>query len=115
MQLSIMRSSAPGFDNAVELRLVGSIDLGTRQVLLDAAAEALSASDTLLIDAGGVDFVDSVGIGALITIGQMAERAHATFSVHRQSAQLARVLDMVGLDSDWHRASSVGSGLARKV
>ena len=105
MQLSIMRLTSPEAPSTVELRLVGSIDVGTRQALLDAAASALSAADALTIDAGGVDFVDSVGIGALIMIGQMAQRARVDFRISRQSVQLERVLRIVGLDSHWHQTA----------
>lgn len=110
MQLSIMRSASAEEPDTVELRLVGSIDLSTRQTLLDATAEALESATTLLIDAGGVDFVDSVGLGALITISQRAAQAGARFVITRQSATLERVVTFAGLDANWHEAPHHGSG-----
>jgi len=98
MQLSIMRTMPATPDGPVELSLVGSIDLGTRQALLDAAAEALTLAKGLVIDAGAVDFVDSTGISALIELRQMAERQGATVALSRQSPQLQRVLELVGIE-----------------
>ena len=110
MQLSIMRSASTESPGTVELRLVGSIDLSTRQTLLDATAEALRSATSLLIDAGGVDFVDSVGLGALITMSQLAENAGARFVITRQSRTLERVVTFAGLDTNWHNAPHVVSG-----
>lgn len=110
MQLSIMRSASTESPGTVELRLVGSIDLSTRQPLLDATADVLKSASTLLIDAGGVDFVDSVGLGALITMNQLAENAGANFVITRQSRTLERVVTFAGLDGTWHHTPHPVSG-----
>lgn len=115
MQLSIMRSVSAESPDTVEFRLVGSIDLSTRQTLLDATSEALESARSLLIDAGGVDFVDSVGLGALITISQWAEDAGARFVITRQSATLERVVRFAGLDANWHDTSRRGPGFVDGV
>lgn len=98
MQLSIMRTNPAAAGDPVEFRIVGSIDLGTRQALLDAVAEALTVAQVVEIDAGGIDFVDSTGISALIELGQAAERQGAKIALTRQSPQLRRVLDLVGVE-----------------
>lgn len=115
MQLSIMRSASAESPDTVEFRLIGSIDLSTRQMLLDATSEALETAKTLMIDAGGVDFVDSVGLGALITVSQRAEQAGARFVITRQSATLQRVVTFAGLDANWHGAPHRGAGVVDGV
>ena len=101
MQLSIMRSAPTSSDEPTTLQLVGSIDLATRDTFLEAGEKCLAESPGgLRIDAGGVDFVDSVGISALIDLEQMARRKGIPFTITRQSPRLQRVLTLVGLRAE---------------
>lgn len=98
MQLSILRPTPPTKDDPITLQLVGSVDLATRAAFVEAGERSLAESPAgLCIDAGGVDFVDSVGISALIELEQLARRRGIPFKITRQSPRLERVLSMAGL------------------
>jgi anti-anti-sigma factor len=98
MQLSIIRPKPVSDEEPITLQLVGSIDLATRDVFLEEGEKALASRPPgLHIDAGGVDFVDSVGISALIDLEQMARTKGVPFSIGRQSPRLERVLNLAGL------------------
>lgn len=101
MQLVIMRTMPTSTQGLAELHLVGSIDLGTRQQFLDAAFQALASTEKgIVIDAGGIDFVDSVGVSALVELGEMARRHGLTVEISRKSEQLQHVLSLAGVTVD---------------
>lgn len=98
MQLSIIRSTPDSAAEPTTLILVGSIDLMTHQALLEAGKQSMAGSPHgVCIDAGAVDFIDSVGISALIELEQTARRRGVPLSIVRPSARVQRVLDLVGL------------------
>lgn len=100
MELTITRESvAPG-----SLKLVGSIDLVTRKQVLDAGMDVLNAGGGLTLDLGGVEFMDSVGIGALIELSRAAENLGQQFVVSQRSQRVSRVLEATGLEGVWHHA-----------
>lgn len=101
MELTITRTNPSDPDEPMEVRVVGSIDLSTRHALVDAAATAFLVSRILHLDASGVDFIDAVGIEALIEIAEMAKTAGATFELIGRSPQLQHVLDTIGLGTAW--------------
>jgi anti-anti-sigma factor len=94
MDLTITRTGST-------LALVGSIDLVTRQALVDAGTEVLQDGDGLTLDLGEVDFMDSVGIGALVELSKLASGAGKSFVVGERSARVTRILEATGLDEVW--------------
>lgn len=99
MQLSIIRSTPDSSAEPTTLHLVGSIDFVTQHAFVQAGEEALAAAPDsgIHIDAGGVDFIDSVGVSAFIELDRVARRRGVPFVIVRQSDRLERVLDLVGL------------------
>lgn len=84
------------------LRLVGAVDLLSRDQLLELGGRAIAARPAgVAIDLAGVDFFDSTGIGALVRLAEQAEDAGITFALRNPSARVARVLQIAGLEDTW--------------
>jgi anti-anti-sigma factor len=80
----------------------GAIDLQTREQVLLAARDALAAdSQTLVLDLGGVTFIDSTGIGALIELGHDGADSGAGLVIRNPSQRVLRILEMTGLADAW--------------
>lgn len=81
------------------LVVTGSVDVQSRDWLLDAGREELRRDGVtgLVLDLAGVVFLDSTGIGALVDLSHDAEDLSVTFSVRNPSARVVRILDMTGL------------------
>lgn len=94
MELTIAREGS-------ELRPEGSIDLVSRQQLVDAGLEVLHDSDSLTLNMKGVDFMDSVGLGALVELGKRASAQGSRFAVVEPSPTVQRVLAVTGLSDAW--------------
>lgn len=100
MKLTIIRAVSPDGGH-VSLRLAGSIDLVSRDMLLQVGREMLDTEPVLALDLGEVDFIDSVGIGALIELAHAAEGQQKRLVVSPRSARVDRVLEAVGLADTW--------------
>lgn len=101
MELVISRQTDEQGDGL--LTLVGSIDLVTRQGLLDAGMEVLRGGGTLTLDMAGVDFIDSTGIGALVQLTKAAESHGQELVLSQRSDRVNRVLEATGLDGVWRQ------------
>jgi len=94
MELTITRSDTT-------LKLVGSIDLVSRQILVDAGREVLDGGDAITLDLGGVEFIDSVGIGAIVELSKASAALGRPFAVAEMSPRARRVLEVTGLSEAW--------------
>jgi anti-anti-sigma factor len=85
------------------LTISGSLDLASRELVLDAAADALSDPTCagLVIDMSDVGFLDSSGIGVLVALAGEAEDSDRTFSLRRPSERVRRILELSGLRDTW--------------
>ena len=83
----------------VVLVLTGSVDLVSRGDLGEVALRELERSGCthLVLDMAGVSFIDSTGLGTLITLSNEAESRQARFSVRDPSVRVERLLSMTGL------------------
>jgi anti-anti-sigma factor len=97
------------------LSLTGSLDLSSRQVLHSSAAAALSAPETseLVLNLAGVNFLDSIGIGALVELARDAEEAGVAFALQDPSDRALRVLTISGLLDTWPIENTTGQGSAK--
>ena len=59
------------------------------------------ATTELVLDFSGVSFMDSSGLGALITLTRDGEDAGSTLVLHAPSARVMRLLDTSGLQDLW--------------
>jgi anti-anti-sigma factor len=81
----------------------GSVDLVSRQQLVDAGREVLNDHHSLTLNLRAVEFMDSVGIGALVELSKAAASTGATFAVVEPSRPVERVLAVAGLADAWPR------------
>ena len=99
MELTIVRDGS-------ELTPEGSIDLVSRQQLVDAGLEVLGEHRSLTLNLRAVEFMDSVGIGALIELSKKAASMGGSFAVVEPSRPVQRVLAVTGLADAWPRIAS---------
>lgn len=105
MSLDSVEGSPGGFEIVVHedladvtvIAVFGELDLATCP-LLDAQirrAEGLTAS--VVVDMGGLEFMDSTGIHVLLSGYQRARDEGRGFSLRRGSAAVQRVIELTGL------------------
>ena len=100
MKLTIIRAVSPDGGH-VSLRLAGSVDLVSKDLLIDVGREMVATEPVLALDLAEVDFIDSVGIGALIELAHAAEAQRKQLVLSALSPRVQRVLDAVGLGEAW--------------
>lgn len=77
----------------------GTLDVATVLVLRDAITGAADGgAGRVVVDLGGVDFMDSSGIGAVVRGLRHCQALGVGFSLRCASAQPLRLLRMTGLD-----------------
>lgn len=84
------------------LRASGALDLDTSGRLRAAGATALrqaATAPTLTVDLAEVTFLDSTGLGVLVTLWHEARNAGGEFHVARPSPAVTRVLEITGVDA----------------
>ncbi|WP_170323631.1 STAS domain-containing protein [Cryptosporangium phraense] len=88
--------------NEVVLRVAGALDLDTASQLRSAGTSALRESGpapTLTVDLSEVTFLDSTGLGVLVTLWHEARNIGGKFQVARPSAAASRILEITGVDA----------------
>lgn len=83
-----------------QLLLSGEIDIASADDLRAAGArviESLGSADQLDIDMSGVTFIDSSGLGALVSIRNAADEAGLTISLVIDSPTIIRLFELTGL------------------
>jgi anti-anti-sigma factor len=83
-------------DDRVRMLVQGEIDLADERPLVDEVDAVIGASADVVVelDLGGVDFIDSSGVRALLLL----RRAHGDrVRLGARSAPVQRVLDIAGL------------------
>lgn len=76
----------------------GELDIAVTDEFVARCREALAdPSDVLEIDFGGVTFIDSTGIGALVRVHKDATAAGTQVRLTHVPRQVSRVLDLTGL------------------
>jgi anti-anti-sigma regulatory factor len=88
-----MCSARPG-----EIVIAGELDLATRDVLLAVTRGRRRRSGDLYIDAGGISFVDMVGLESLLLVGRETRATGAHFEIAVTSQSLRRLTRMTGTD-----------------
>jgi anti-sigma B factor antagonist len=77
----------------------GAVDLVSKDELLDVALREFERAGIHLVvlDMSGVEFIDSSGLGALVTLDNEATGRGARFLVRDPSARVERILALTGL------------------
>ena len=99
MSLEITTTAA-GEDRLV--RVVGEVDVSCADELRSAidAQIAEGVTGELVVDIADVPYIDSTGIGVLVGAAHRVSEAGATFVVARPQRNVARVLGLLGVQSD---------------
>jgi anti-anti-sigma factor len=84
----------------------GSVDLVSRHQLVDAGMSVLGEHGSLTLNMRAVDFMDSVGIGALVQLAKTAAARGGTFAVVDPSTPVQRILAVTGLADAWPAADA---------
>jgi anti-anti-sigma factor len=86
-------------DGRILLSAEGDIDLATAGILRDALVRALEDSASLVVDLGGVGFIDSSGLNALVWGHWQAQKGGGELRLRRPSPMLRRLMEITALDS----------------
>lgn len=87
----------------IRLRVIGEIDAesaGSLTAAVDEHREA-SGAHAVELDLSSVSFLDSLGLGELLTVRRDLEMSGGSLSVIGVSPQVRRVLDITGLASSF--------------
>jgi anti-sigma B factor antagonist len=82
----------------LELRLAGELDLGTAPQLKQAVDAYARTGQTLVIDMREVEFVDSMGLAALVRVRHRALSRGAKLQLVRPAESAWSVFALTGLD-----------------
>jgi len=101
----ILRISVGRDGPSVVVWLDGDVDFGTGPLLsaalsevVDAGAEVVDPGAPVVVDLGGVEFVDPAGLAALLAARKEAARAGASLVLRAPQRPVARLLASSGAD-----------------
>jgi anti-anti-sigma factor len=83
--------------DAVWIRLDGELDIHTTAQLQTALDAALHSRRLIVIDLRGLTFMDSTGLGALISANAVARRCGSRLVLIRGRDQVERLFELTGL------------------
>lgn len=96
IEITVDNTASP---SRVILHIAGEVDMLTVPLLRQAALEQLEAHITeLVFDLGGVSFIGSLGLGALVELSQTAKDAGISLRLISDNRQVLRPLSVTGLD-----------------
>lgn len=83
------------------LVLSGEVDLATADKIRDAGLRCVQSPHCgqLIVDLLDVTFIDSTGLGALVAVRNESEAAGKKLVLHRPDDNVARLLNLTGLDT----------------
>jgi anti-anti-sigma factor len=81
----------------VRVALVGECDLAVREELTATLLEAVHRAPVVVVDVGGLDFLDSSGLHGLVTAHRAAKDSGKKLFVVNPSGSVAVVLDLTGV------------------
>lgn len=94
-------------DEGVTISVQGELDTTTAPRLISTAHDLLDkARGSVELDCGGVWFLDSAGVRALIVVRNEALGMGMAFAIVRASDTVRRILDMTGLTSILTRSTN---------
>lgn len=85
-------------DGATVLAVTGEIDMQTVDELRAKVDDLDVAHGSLVLDLGGVGFVDSSGLGALLGIKKQQDRAGGTLQLRHVSDAVTRIITITKMD-----------------
>ena len=85
-------------EGATILRIGGDITSGSETVLMDAYGRVPEGSRTVVLDFGGLEYMNSGGIGLLVTLLVRAQRAGQRLMAIGLSDHYRQILSLTRLD-----------------
>jgi anti-anti-sigma factor len=76
----------------------GDVDMTREAELLALFEDAVGMGQPVVIDAAGIDFIDSSGLRALVIGHQLCEKAGLPLGIRNLTPGIGRVLEIGGLD-----------------
>ena len=108
-----MISRVETHDGVVVVRVEGDVDVSHTLALRDTLAGAMGDGRAkVLLDLGGVEFIDSAGVGLLVTAHRRAQGARGAFVLADVTPTVARVLELTRTDRVLRVLPSVEDGVA---
>lgn len=77
----------------------------------EAVAETLDSRDKIVIDLGNLEFIDSVGLGALVTCLKRVRQRHGDIKLCRMSTSVQHLFHMVKLERVFQIFDSLDAAL----
>jgi anti-anti-sigma factor len=88
------------------VRVHGDVDVSCASSLAACLDDVLATSDRVVIDLGGVSFMDSMGLNTLVRARQRADGYGHELELRHLDARLQRLLQLTGLDRLFPSSSS---------
>ena len=91
------------------LHVAGALDVATRDALLAAADATRADADAtaIILEMSQITFIDSSGIGAIVTIARDTDDNALAFALQSPSERVTRILRIAGLYDLWTIESGV--------
>jgi anti-sigma B factor antagonist len=86
-------------DGVTVVHVAGEVDIETAPRMRAALAAAVDAGLPVVVDLGGVTFIDSFGFGVLAAAHQHGARAGTPVLLRAVSHRIRHLLDLLGLDA----------------
>jgi len=87
----------------VRLTVVGEVDLATREQFEEALAQPLGADGDTQLDLGGVSFMDTHSVTAVVHCSDRLTREGGRLIVHNPPASLIRIFELLWKNEDGTR------------
>jgi anti-sigma B factor antagonist len=79
------------------IAFTGSLDMASAPGLTEKVRQALQVDSLVVLDMNGLDFVDSTGVRALITLKQEAAWNRQTLAIVGVSESVMSILEILGV------------------
>lgn len=96
VRFGIVQSVRP---DGLDVVVVGEMDIDTAPELRSRLLAAVRAHDLVILDLGGVTFIDSQGLSVLLRVNAEARAAGSVLRLGRASARVRQLLELTSLTS----------------
>lgn len=96
--------------HAVTVSVTGEIDVAAAGELRDTGLSAINQADgrPVIVDVAGLTFIDSTGLGALVTLNNAAGQAQVTLLLRSVPPRLVTLMRLTALDQVFSEAEDDG-------
>ena len=100
-------------DGWVVVAPIGELDLANVPVVRQAVVARVSRGDRdFVLDLGGVDFLDSTGLGLVVALAKRIRAHGGTLRVAQPSDAVWSLFELTGLDGVWVRHDSIDAAVS---